>query len=226
RAVADVLFGADGVAAGARSGALVVDASTIGPDAARGIAARLAHHRLRYVDAPVMGSVAPATQGTLGVLAGGTDGDVAQARPLMEAWGDPERVLHVGPVGSASGLKLAVNLVMDVLAEGVGEALRLVADLGLDREVALRALGAGPAGWILQQKREMLESGDFIGTTFSLDLLAKDLDLAAAAGARDLPAVRVALGSARAAGSGGQDYAALIGWLERASDPDQTQPGR
>ncbi len=218
-AVREVLFGEAGVAAGARSGTLVVDSSTIGPAAAREVARRLEEHGLRYVDAPVAGSVGPATQGTLGVLAGGAPDDVKEARPLLEAWGDPERVVHVGPVGAGSGLKLAVNLVMGVLADGLGEALRLVRELGVDRSTALRALGAGPAGWILQQKGAMLDAGDFSATAFSLDLLAKDLGLAAEAGERDLPAVRAALESARAAGAAGhgdEDYAALIGWLEGA----------
>ncbi len=153
-AVREVLFGEAGVAAGARSGTLVVDSSTIGPAAAREVARRLEEHGLRYVDAPVAGSVGPATQGTLGVLAGGAPDDVEEARPLLEAWGDPERVVHVGPVGAGSGLKLAVNLVMGVLAEGLGEALRLVRELGVDRSTALRALGAGlPGGSCSRRER-------------------------------------------------------------------------
>lgn len=88
-AVEQVLLGPDGVASGADPDTLVVDGSTIGPDASRRMATRLREHRLRYVDAPVYGSVGPATEGTLGVLVGGEETDVAAARPLLEPLGRP-----------------------------------------------------------------------------------------------------------------------------------------
>ncbi|MGW5673325.1 NAD(P)-dependent oxidoreductase, partial [Micromonospora sp. NPDC003776] len=105
-AVEQVLLGPDGVASGADPDTLVVDGSTIGPDASRRMATRLREHRLRYVDAPVYGSVGPATEGTLGVLAGGEAADVAAARPLLELWGDPAQVRHVGASGAGSAGKL------------------------------------------------------------------------------------------------------------------------
>jgi 3-hydroxyisobutyrate dehydrogenase len=217
-----VLFGPDAVRAvlpqvvAGASGALVVDVSTIGPEAAHEFARTCAAGGLRYVDAPVAGSVKPATEGTLGVFLGGAADDVAQARELAELWGDPERVLHVGGVGSASALKLCVNQGLGVMAAGVGESLRLGRDLGLDRDLLLQVLSMTAYGWYLNQKRPMVEAGDYSGTTFSLDLMAKDLDLAVTSADSDLEVTRACLDQAKralAAGHSGEDYAALTGHL-------------
>jgi 3-hydroxyisobutyrate dehydrogenase-like beta-hydroxyacid dehydrogenase len=214
--VREVLLGEDGVVQTAREGTLVVDATTIGPEATREIADAVAQRGLRYLDAPVAGTVGPAREGTLGVFAGGADDDVAQARPLLEAWGDPQKVLHLGPVGAGSALKLVVNLALGITAEGVGEALALADDLGVDRGAALKALGSGPFGWFLNQKGSMVESGSYSPTAFSLDLAAKDVDLAVSSARRELPASAAALAQLRAAsqaGRGDDDYASLVGFL-------------
>jgi 3-hydroxyisobutyrate dehydrogenase len=195
-------------------GALVVDATTIGPDAAHEFAKTCQAGGLRYVDAPVAGSTQPATDGTLGVFLGGSPADALQARVLAELWGDPARVRHVGGVGSASALKLCVNQGIGVLAAGLGESLRLGRDLGLDRDVLLEVLSQTAYGWVLGQKRAMVEADDYSSTTFSLDLMAKDLALAVDATGSDLEVTRASLDQARralAAGHSGEDYAAVIG---------------
>jgi 3-hydroxyisobutyrate dehydrogenase len=192
--------------------ALVIDASTIGPEAAHEFAGMCR----RYVDAPVAGSVKPATDGTLGVFVGGSAEDYAAARPLLELWGDPERIVHVGGVGSASALKLCVNQGLGVMAAGLGESLRLGHDLGLDRDLLLQVLSQTAYGWYLNQKRAMVTSGDYSGTTFSLDLMEKDLALAVDAADSDLEVTSAVLDQARralAAGHSGEDYAALTGHL-------------
>jgi 3-hydroxyisobutyrate dehydrogenase len=217
-----VLFGPDAVRAvlpdvvAHAPGALVVDASTVGPEAAHEFAKTCESGGLRYVDAPVAGSVKPATDGTLGVFAGGSAEDVAQARPLLELWGDPARVLHVGATGSASSLKLCVNQGLGVMAAGLGESLRLGHDLGLDRDLLLLVLSQTAYGWYLGQKLPMVQSHDYTGTTFSVDLMAKDLDLAVAAAGSDLAVTRACLDQAErtlAAGHSGEDYAAITGHL-------------
>ena len=219
-AVHEVLFGPEGVVAGARPGTLVVDASTIGPDAARGVAAVLRDHKLRYIEAPVIGSVAPARAGTLGVLAGGDPDDYAVAEPLLRLWGDPERIRYTGPVGTANALKIVLNLTLGVAMAGIAEAMRLGADLDLDPDLVLDALAAGPLGSTVTIKRPMLASGEFEPPTFSLDLIAKDLELARNAGRRPLPvteAVSRAVAASVAAGYGGQDFASLAADTEARS---------
>ena len=157
RAVADAVAGADAVvlmladaaadravleqvAGAAPAGAVVVDATTISPADARELAGLVAGARLRYVDAPVAGSLGPAAEGTLGVFVGGAHEDVERVRPLLELWGDPERVRHVGGVGNGAALKLVVNLGLGVAIQGVGECLRLADSLGLERGPVLDAM--------------------------------------------------------------------------------------
>lgn len=219
-----MLFGPDSVRAvladvvAGAPGALVLDGTTIGPDAAHEFGKACQAGGLRYVDAPVAGSLKPAADGTLGVFLGGAPEDVAVARELAVLWGDPERVLHVGAIGSASALKLCVNQGLGVMAAGLGESLRLGRDLGLDGDLLLNVLSATAYGWFLSQKRPMLDADDFSGTTFSLDLLAKDLDLAVTSADSDLEVTRACLDQAKralAAGHSGEDYAALTGHLAR-----------
>src|SRR5690242_17344796 len=161
----------------AKAGRLVIDSSTIGPETARAIAADLASSGVRYVDAPVAGSLNPAEAGTLGVFVGGRDNDVAEARPLLELWGDPDRIIHAGEVGAGQALKVVMNLGIGVAAAGVGESLRLARHLGLDQETVLKTLAGGPLGWTVGQKRDMIQRGDYSDVSFSLELLAKDMGL-------------------------------------------------
>lgn len=222
--VVSMLFGPDAVrevlaevAAHAASGTLVIESSTIGPDVARELGALLSERGLRLVDAPVVGTVAPATQGTLGVIAGGSAEDYAQAEPLLQLWGDPERVRHLGPLGSGSAMKLVINLTLGAAMVGIGEALRLSDDLGLDRAATLDVLQTGPLGFTTTQKRGMLDARDFSATSFSLDLMVKDLGLVISAAKNPLPATEVALDAGKAAvsaGHGDDDFAALAGWVE------------
>ena len=217
--VAMMLFGPDSVrevlaevCAAAPPGTLVIDSTTIGPEAAREFGATATAAGLRYVDAPVAGSVGPAADGTLGVLAGGTQGDVDEALPVLSLWGAPERVRRVGEVGTGSALKLCVNQSIGVLAAGLGESLRLGRELGLDRGLLLEVLGATGYGWFLGQKRAMLDSGDFGGAvTFSVDLMAKDLRLAVEAAHGPLPVTAASASAAADAAdeASGQDYAVM-----------------
>src|SRR5437764_8228880 len=127
-----LLDAAQGVVAADRKGQLVIDCTTIGPAAAGEFARESSAAGLRYVDAPVIGSVGPASEGTLAVLIGGTDSDVTQAMPLVRLWGDEERIKHTGDVGSANALKVVINLTLGVVMQGLGEALRLAHDLEVD----------------------------------------------------------------------------------------------
>jgi 3-hydroxyisobutyrate dehydrogenase len=200
-----------------REGLLIIDSTTIGPEAAHEFARTAKAAGARYIDAPVAGSVQPATDGTLGVLAGADEADWADAEKLLHLWGDPAKVRRVGPIGSGSALKLVVNQGLGVLAAGLGEALRIGTELGLDRELVLDVLSGGPYAFTIGQKRAMVESGDFSATSFSIDLMAKDLDLAVRT-ARDakLDVTRAALDAARRsidAGHSGEDYAAIVGHL-------------
>lgn len=217
-----MLFGPDSVrevlpqvCGAATAGTLVIDSTTNGPAAAGEFARLAAGSGLRYVDAPVAGSTGPAAEGTLGVLAGGSQADYDEAAPLLHLWGAPEKVRRVGEVGSGSALKLCVNQGLGVMAAGLGESLRLGRELGLDRGVLLDVLGATAYGWYLGQKRPMLDAGDFSATTFSVDLMAKDLQLAVEAAAVDLAVTRACRDVAQSAAAAHpeEDYSAMTAHL-------------
>lgn len=225
-----MLFGPDSVREvlqqvgdAAPQGTLVIDSTTIGRDAAEEFG-RLADSKgLRYVDAPVVGTIPPAKDGTLGVLVGGSDADVEAAKPLLALWGDPDKLRHVGPCGAGNALKTVVNLSLGIAMGGVAEALRLGTDLGIDRDVLLTTLGAGPLGFSVNQKKQMLASGEYSPTAFSLDLMLKDLRIAIDVANDPLPIASATADyadAAIAAGHGDDDYTALAGYFAFEGRPD------
>lgn len=173
-AVQNVLFGTDGIVGTASPNTLIVDASTIGPQASRRFAAQLAEHELRYVDAPVNGSVAPAQAGTLASVVGGSVKDFQQAKVLIDLWADPDKVRHVGSVGSGSAAKLVRNLTLGLAIAGIGEALRLGERFELTADVVHAAILDGPLGEAFPRIRDLDRNAP---ANFTIDMLAKDLRL-------------------------------------------------
>lgn len=222
-AVREVLLGAEGAAAGLSPGALVLDCSTIGPEAARALGRDLGALGVRFVDAPVAGSLPLAAKGELGSFLGGTSGDVADARALVEAWAAPDKIRHTGGTGSGQAMKLVINTSLAIAVAGVGECLRLARDLGLEKEPALDVLAGGPFGWTLAQKRSLLEAEDYTPATFALDAMTKDVGLAVAAAEAPIALTRAVLAAADAAMAAGyadDDHAALAGHLAFEGEPD------
>ena len=131
-AVEEVVFGPDGLATATGSGKLVVDFSSIHPDAARAIAARLkAANGMGWIDAPVSGGTIGAEEGTLAVMAGGDAADIERARPYVLAMA--RRFTHMGPTGAGQTTKLCnqviVGCAMAVLAEEPFDGVFCVTDL-------------------------------------------------------------------------------------------------
>jgi 3-hydroxyisobutyrate dehydrogenase-like beta-hydroxyacid dehydrogenase len=219
-ALEEVVLGRDGLASGLASGSLLIDMSTTGPAPARKVAEALEERGVEFVDAPVAGSVGPATEGTLAVMVGGSGEAVGRARPLLEILGDPERTWHVGPVGAGQAAKLMVNLVLGGVTAAVAEGFTLGRVLGLSPDAALDVLeGASVAAQTVRSKRDLLRGGDYGNPGFRLALMHKDLRLtldAARAARASLPATeRVAELYAGAEGRGlaDQDYAAVAAYL-------------
>ena len=229
-ALEEVVLGRDGLAGGLASGSLLIDMSTTGPAPARKVAEALKERGVEFVDAPVAGSVGPATEGTLAIMVGGSDEAVGRARPLLEILGDPERTWHVGPVGAGQAAKLMINLVLGGVTAAVAEGFTLGRLLGLSPDIALDVLeGASVAAQTVRSKRELLRSGDYGNPGFRLALMHKDLRLAldAARAARaSLPVTeRVAelYAGAKGRGLADQDYAAVAAYL--ASMAPGLEPG-
>jgi 3-hydroxyisobutyrate dehydrogenase len=207
-AVLDVL----GAAAGASPDAVWLQASTVGPDGMREIAA--ARPDLRLVDAPVLGTRAPAEQGTLVALLSGSPADLAAAQPAVDGYS--ARSVRAGEqLGAASALKLVCNAWVATMNAAVGQSVALAEGLGLDPALFLDAMrgGASDAPY-LHMKAELIAKGEF-PPSFALDGALKDVELIRAAArsvsvADDVLAGLVAAyGRAVGAGHGDEDMAAV-----------------
>jgi 3-hydroxyisobutyrate dehydrogenase-like beta-hydroxyacid dehydrogenase len=217
-----MLLGEDGAAAGAKPGTLFVDMSTIGPADARRIADALVEQGHHFVDAPVTGSAPKAEDGTLTIMAGGSDEDMQRAMPLLEVMG--EIIVHVGGVGTGQQVKVLSNAVSAVNCATLAQALVVGRRADVNLEALLKVMGAGSANsTMLQLKGEPMLAHDF-SPLFKLDHMLKDVRLcleeARAAGAA-FPAAALA-GELYAAGSGRglgeQDFAAVLAVVESLSD--------
>jgi 3-hydroxyisobutyrate dehydrogenase len=221
-ALEEVVLGRDGLLDGLPAGSLLVDMSTTGPAPARKVAKALELKGIGFVDAPVAGSVGPATDGSLAIMVGGEPEAVERARPLLAVLGDPRRTWHVGSVGCGQAAKLMVNLVLGGVMTAVAEGFTLGRVLGLDPEAALDVLeSASVAAQTVRSKRAKLLGGDFEEAGFRLALMHKDLRLAldAARAARAaLPGTeRVAdlFAGAKGHGLADHDYSAVAAYLAR-----------
>jgi 3-hydroxyisobutyrate dehydrogenase len=191
--VMDVLFGDDGVAHGLEPGALVVDCSTISPDAEIKAAGRLAAHRVRYLDAPVTGGQKGAAEGTLTFMIGGEARDIERARPWFMAMG--KKIIHAGPLGCGQKLKIVNQVVCAIHLLALGEGFAAARTLGLDIRQAQELLISGAArSWTLEIYGEKVLNDDYT-PGFSLKWQTKDIRIAMEAlgsAGLDLPGLKAA----------------------------------
>jgi 3-hydroxyisobutyrate dehydrogenase len=171
-----VLFGPDGVAAGAREGTLVIDCSTIAPAGSWKFAERLDGVGLAMVDAPVSGGSEGAHNATLTIFVGGHERDVERARPVLTALG--RTITHVGPIGAGQAVKAVNQVILAGAYLGVAEGLVLAIKAGLDVNQVIEALGGGAAqSWVLANRSGRMVDNDYpLG--FKLSLHRKDLGIA------------------------------------------------
>ncbi|MBV8049064.1 MAG: NAD(P)-dependent oxidoreductase [Paludibacterium sp.] len=168
-----VLMGAEGVLAAPARGRCLIDLGTHFPAELVPLAAEAASRGWPLVEAPVTGSVHDASHGTLNFLVGGAAADVAWARPMLEALG--RALFHLGPVGAGNTAKLALNLLVGLMAGGLGEAIALLRAHGLDVARFLVALdGSGLASPLYRRLGQRYLDGDH-APRFSLANLEKDL---------------------------------------------------
>jgi 3-hydroxyisobutyrate dehydrogenase-like beta-hydroxyacid dehydrogenase len=217
-----MLLGEDGAVEGAPDGALFVDMSTIAPADARRIGATLRERGHGFVDAPVTGSAPKAQDGTLTIMAGGSDEDIEAARPLFDVMG--ERVVHAGEVGQGQAVKVISNAVSAVNCATLAQALVVGRREGVDLDALIAAMGTGSAASrMLELKARPMLDHDF-SPLFKLAHMLKDvrlcLDEASRAGAgfpfAGLASELYSAGVGR--GLGDQDFAAVLEVVEGLSD--------
>ncbi|MGD0863460.1 MAG: NAD(P)-dependent oxidoreductase [Candidatus Limnocylindrales bacterium] len=225
-----VLFGPAGVAEGAAAGSLVVDCSTISPDATREFGRRLAERGVGMVDAPVSGGSEGARLGTLTIFVGGSDADVARVRPVLEAMG--RTITHMGPLGSGQAAKAVNQVVIGGAYLGVAEGIVLGVRAGLDPHQLVEALSGGAAqSWVLTNRSGRMIDDEYpLG--FRLALHRKDLGIAletAAGSGLMLPVAMLAAALEDRLldeGHGNEDMSVLARAIRELSEPVSTrEPG-
>jgi len=140
--VEDVLVG-QGAIEGLKSGALIIDMSSVQPSLARRHAELAQAQGAGYVDAPVSGGTVGAAEARLSIMAGGSEADIDRARPVFEAMG---KCTRIGPVGAGQLAKLANQAIVGITIGAVSEALLLAAKGGADPKAVREALMGGFAG--------------------------------------------------------------------------------
>lgn len=217
-ALRDVYLGDGGVVAGIQTGSIAVDTSTVDPETSIEVGRAIDATGARFIDCPVSGSVSTVEAGALMIMAGGDADLIEEVAPLLGSIS--KEVIRVGDRGAGSACKLAVNGLVHGLNVALSEALVLAEKAGVSREKAYEVFvgGAGGAPFV-QYKREAYEHPDDAVVAFSLDLVAKDLDLITGLGEKvgasmeqastGLDIVRKAIAS----GMGDRDLSAIAVYL-------------
>jgi 3-hydroxyisobutyrate dehydrogenase len=214
--VRELLLGPEGVAQGAAPGLLCVDCTTIGQAAALEIGAALGERGLRLLDAPVTGSLPAAQDGTLLIMVGGDAGDLAQARPALEAMG--KTVLHVGPLGAGQAIKVISNSVAIGNAVTLAEGLIAGKAAGVDLDALVAVMeGGAAASRMLTLKQQPMRTHDFT-PLFRLAHMIKDVRLCLDAASVPFETAERALADMEAAerlGHADEDFSAVVEAVEQ-----------
>jgi 3-hydroxyisobutyrate dehydrogenase-like beta-hydroxyacid dehydrogenase len=219
KAVEDVLFGPQGIADVLKPGTIVADSSTILPSASQRFAERLEAKAVHFVDVPVTGSKVAAESGQLIFIAGGEEAVLLRLKPLLEAMG--KKTVRVGEQGKGLAAKLAMNLNIGLIYEGLAEGMVLARKLGVDPEkLGELIMAAMIRSGVAEYKLPAIFKRDF-SPNFPLRLMHKDIHLmleAANEAGVKLPGTetieKIYAESAKA-GHANDDYAATITTLEK-----------
>lgn len=228
KAITTAFDDADGLLTVDVAGKLFIEMSTVRPDTARALAARINAKGAAMIDCPVGGTVGPAKDGKLFGFVGGDAKDVARAQPVLEQL--CRRIEHVGPLGAGNSMKLAINLPLLVYWQALGESLTLCRNLGLDGARLMDIIGDTSGAPAVLKGRGAAMAAAIDGTepaqtTFDIDSVRKDLrtmiEEAASMGSR-LPVAAQALecfDAASQAGLGAKDCAMLpVRWSQLKAD--------
>lgn len=201
----------DGAIPSMRRDAVWAQMSTIAPEQTAAFRRRATDAGVRFVDAPVLGTKRPAEEGTLLVLASGTEDALETCDPVFDAVG--ARTIRLGPSGEGTKLKLVVNTWLLGMLGALAETIAFAERIGIDPHRFLDTIEGGATGTrYARVKGEAMIDRDY-DPSFPLALARKDANLILAAAGGDLPtiaAVERLLAVADEAGLGDHDMAALI----------------
>ena len=210
-----VITGADGVLAGVKRDALVIDMSSISPVVTERLAGLIAEKGASMLDAPVSGGEIGAINASLSIMVGGDEAAFTRARPVFEAMGNKERIVHIGKSGAGQVCKVCNQIAIGGALAGVSEAIALARKAGVDAtRVRTALLGGFAASRVLEVHGERMLTGNY-KPGFRTKLYQKDLRLAnetAAANSVAMPATAIVtqlVNALVASGGGDLDYAAI-----------------
>jgi 3-hydroxyisobutyrate dehydrogenase-like beta-hydroxyacid dehydrogenase len=177
-ALEQVMFGSDGVLAGARLGTIVIDMSTVSPRVSRRLHEAARGKGVAVLDAPVSGSTPQAEQGQLVIFVGGAEEVYQRCQPILGVLGS--KTLYMGPGGSGTTMKLCANTLLGLGVQALAEAFALGEKGGLSRERLAHVLGETAV--VSPSQKSKLENArtDEYPAAFPLRLMFKDFGLIAA----------------------------------------------
>lgn len=210
-----VLEGPGGVFETLRQGSVIVDMSTIAPAVSRELAGKAAARGVQMLDAPVSGGEIGAINASLSIMVGGNAAALERVRPVLNAMGNPERVVHIGPAGAGQVCKACNQICIGGTLASVSEAFAMARKAGIDpAKVREALLGGFAASRVLEVHGERILKGNYV-PGFKTKLYHKDLgivmqtahELAVSAPVAAL--VQQYVSALMAAGRGEDDYSAL-----------------
>ena len=213
--------GADGLLAGLRPDAVIIDMSTVSPHASRALAAKAAERGGAMLAAPVSGSPITLDAGQLSFMVGGDPAVLDRVRPYLTAIGPT--ITHVGEIGLASAMKIATNLGLAVQMLAFSEAVALAEKAGIPRERAVEALLKSVIASPMVKYRGPFVLGMPEEALFDVLMIQKDLRLALELGRTlgvPLPTTAVVqelMTAARGLGVGHFDFAVVFDVLAALS---------
>ena len=219
--VESVILERNGVIESIQPDSVVIDMSTISPEATRKIAARLKEKGAHMLDAPVSGGEQGAIDGTLSIMTGGETAIFGRCLPILQTMG--RNIIHVGSNGMGQTVKLVNQILVSGTLNSVVEALIFAQKSGVDVEKAIDAVKGGAAGsWQLANLAPRIVERDF-RPGFMIDLMVKDLNLVTGSAGEmgiDLPVtsrVKEMYEKLQSEGEGKNGTQALIKALEKIS---------
>lgn len=173
--IQSVIFGTDGIAAQTRPNTLIVDFSTIGPQAAQEMNLKLQSQGLRFLDAPISGGDIGARNGTLTIMVGGDRADFEEALPVLQSIG--KKIVHCGDRGSGQAVKLCNQILCSLHMVALCEAMQLAENFDLDPQLMIEVCNSGAGGsWALANLGTKVARSDF-APGFMIKHILKDLRL-------------------------------------------------
>jgi 3-hydroxyisobutyrate dehydrogenase-like beta-hydroxyacid dehydrogenase len=219
--VQETYLGDRGVLAGGKAGLVTCDCSTVSPGVSQAIHAAARARGIAHMDTPMLGSSPQAESGEIFFMVGGDQDRLAAIQPLLDVMG--RLTMYVGPSGTGNRIKLLHNALGAVNAVAVAESLSLCVALGVDPRTYYEVVkhGGGMAYSTYFDRRALRVIEGNFEPTFTLDLMCKDVMLAAAMAGADLahmPILRETLAAyteGRSGGWAGLDFSGVTHVVER-----------